>query len=73
MSTYPRSDQPHLFVTKEDVKGYCTFCGSQSLKRYPVLSEGGWWMTTKCQQCLFSVERERWSRLGSITLLTDFL
>jgi allophanate hydrolase subunit 1 len=73
MSTYPRSDQPRLFVTKEDVPGECPSCGSQNLKRYPVLSEGGWWMTTKCQQCLFPVQRERWSRLGSIALLTDLL
>ena len=73
MSTYPRSSQPQLFVTKEEVEGECPFCGSQNLKRYPVLSEGGWWMTTKCQQCLFPVQRERWSRLGPITLLTDFL
>ena len=73
MSTYPRSDQPRLFVTKEDVQGECPSCGSQNLKRYPVLTEGGWWMTTKCQQCLFPVQRERWSRLGSIALLTDLL
>jgi ribosomal protein L37AE/L43A len=73
MSPSPRSDQPHLFVTKEEVQGECPSCGSHNLKRYPVLSEGGWWMTTKCQQCLFPVQRERWARLGSITLLTDFL
>ena len=73
MSTYPRSDQPRLSVTKEDVQGVCPCCGSQNLKRYPVLSEGGWWMITKCQNCLFSVQRERWSRLGSIALLTDLL
>ena len=73
MNTYPRPNQPQLFVTKEDVQGTCPACGSQALKRYPVLSEGGWWMTTKCQHCLCSVQRERWSRLGSITLLTDLL
>ncbi len=73
MSTYPRANQPQLFVTKEDVQGTCPVCRSQTLKRYPVLSEGGWWMTTKCQHCLFSVQRERWSRLGSIKLLTDLL
>jgi ribosomal protein L37AE/L43A len=73
MSTYPRSDQQQIFVVRENVQGECPACGSRDLKRYPVLSEGGWWMTTKCQQCLFSVQRERWSRLGSITLLTDLL
>jgi transposase-like protein len=73
MSTYPRSDHPRLFVTKEDVQGECPSCGSQNLKRYPVLSEGGWWITTKCQQCLFPVQRERGPRLGSIELLTDLL
>jgi vanillate/4-hydroxybenzoate decarboxylase subunit D len=73
MSTYPRSDQPRLFVTREDVQGVCPCCGSQNLKRYPVLTEGGWWMVTKCQDCLCSLQRERWSRLGSIGLLTDLL
>ena len=39
--------------------------------RYPVLSEGGWFMAVKCQDCLHSQSREKWTRLGYVTLLTD--
>ena len=41
--------------------------------RYPVLSEGGWFMVVKCQSCLHSQQREKWTRLGHVTLLTDSL
>ena len=71
--TFPRPEEPYLFVEREDVDGSCPECGSEDLKRYPVLSEGGWWTVTKCQSCLFSVSRERGDRLGSITLLSDTL
>jgi hypothetical protein len=30
-------------------------------------------MVTKCQVCLHSVEREKWHRLGPISLLEDQL
>ncbi|RAQ94470.1 hypothetical protein [Thermogemmatispora tikiterensis] len=73
MSVYPRSSEPFLFVHKEPVQGQCPECGSYNLRRYPVLSEGGWWLVTKCQDCLFSLERERWGRLGSIQLLSETL
>jgi hypothetical protein len=70
---FPRPEEPYLYVEKVDVEGSCPECGGESLKRYPVLSEGGWWQVVKCQDCLFSVEREPWGRLGSITLLSDAL
>ena len=42
-----------------------TQCG---LRRYPVLSEGGWFMVVKCPACLASLSREPWNRLGWIVL-----
>jgi transposase-like protein len=60
-------------VAKEKVEGSCPECGAESLARYPVLSEGGWFQVVKCQNCLHSVSRERWSRLGDIALLSDSL
>jgi uncharacterized Zn finger protein len=56
---------------KETVEGSCPECGGQELARYPVVSEKGWEMVTKCQSCLYSLEREKWHRLGHIHLLVD--
>jgi len=36
-----------------------------------VLSEGGWFLVTKCQDCLHSVNREPWALLGHVKLRTD--
>ena len=71
--TFPRPEELYLSVDRIAVEGSCPECGSDDLKRYPVLSEGGWWQVTKCQDCLFSLEREPGGRLGSITLLSDAL
>lgn len=56
---------------REPVAGECPACGTSALKRYPVLSEGGWFMVTKCQDCLHSLSREPWALLGHIKLRTD--
>ena len=56
---------------REPVAGHCGGCGAEALMRYPVLSEGGWFMAVKCQVCLHSQSRDKWTRLGHITLLTD--
>jgi hypothetical protein len=69
----PRTEAPALRVEREDVPGACPACGAEALRRYPVLSEGGWFMVTKCQECLSSVTRERWHRLGALSLLEDQL
>lgn len=71
MQTYPRPSEPHVSVTKEDVDGECPECGARELKRYPVLSEGGWWDVVKCQSCLCSVEREPGPLLGGISMLVE--
>ena len=73
MNSFPRPSELRLSVEREDAEGTCPECGASDLKRYPVLSEGGWWMVTKCQSCLASAHREPWNRLGSITLLSDQL
>ncbi|NMO02723.1 hypothetical protein HH308_16035 [Gordonia sp. TBRC 11910] len=51
------------------------FPGSSAseFKRYPVLSEGGWYMVIKHQPTLASVSREPWHLLGPITLTSSNL
>jgi transposase-like protein len=68
---FARPEEPYLSVEKEPIDGTCPECGSEDLRRYPVLTEGGWWYVVKCQECLFSLERERGGRMGEITLLSD--
>lgn len=70
---YPRPEALTLAVEREDVAGACGECGASALKRYPVMSEGGWFMVVKCQSCLCSASRERWHRLGPLSLLVDTL
>ena len=69
MWTFPRPEQLTLSVTREPVAGACPECGADDLATYPVMSEGGWWNVTKCQQCLASVDRQKGPRLGSYTPL----
>jgi transposase-like protein len=73
VSSYPRPQEPTLSVERARVEGTCPECGASDLRRYPVLSEGGWFQVVKCQECLHSVSRAPWSRLGPITLLVDAL
>jgi vanillate/4-hydroxybenzoate decarboxylase subunit D len=54
-------------VDRDPVDGVCPACGGQDLQKYPVLSEGGWFVAVKCQRCLHSLSRERWNRLGYVT------
>lgn len=62
---------PVSVVNREAVEGSCPECGGAQLQRYPVLSDGGWFMATKCQDCLHSLERTPWNRLGYIVLPED--
>ena len=73
MSNFVFTRPEELFPVqeREAVEGSCSACGDQSLARYPVLSEGGWFMVVKCAKCLHSESRERWHRLGHIILATD--
>jgi hypothetical protein len=67
------SEAPALIVERERVDGTCPECGRAELSRYPVLSDGGWFLAVKCQHCLHSVSREHWNRLGYIVRLEDVL
>jgi hypothetical protein len=68
-----RPQEQFVFVTREPVAGSCPDCGAEQLQRYPVVSEHGWEMVTKCAACLCSASRERWNRLGPYSLLVDSL
>ena len=70
---FPRPSEEAPVQAREPVAGVCPECGARVLQRYPVLSEGGWFMAVKCQECLCSVSREPWHRLGPVRLLTDDL
>lgn len=67
----PEDESPKQI--REPVEGSCAECGAEELMRYPVLSEGGWYIAVKCQVCLCSKSREPWHRLGHVRLLTDEL
>lgn len=60
-------------VNREAVGGTCAECGSSELARYPVLSEGGWYIATKCQDCLAAADRSTWDLLGPIQLTSHGL
>lgn len=42
-------------------------------KRYPVLSEGGWYMVVKHQPTLQTVSRLKWHLLGPVKLVSSGL
>ena len=60
---YPRPAEEFPRQSREVVPGTCPECGGGALARYPVLSEGGWFLVVKCQACLATCEREPWRRL----------
>ncbi|MGE0487032.1 MAG: hypothetical protein AB7Q81_22970 [Gammaproteobacteria bacterium] len=70
---FPRPVEERPVQAREPVAGRCAECGAEHLARYPVLSEGGWFMAVKCQDCLASQSREKWHRLGHVVLATDSL
>ena len=70
---FSRPEDPTPRQAREPVAGECPQCGAENLMRYPVLSEGGWYIAVKCQQCLHSHSREKWTRLGHVSMLTDNL
>lgn len=69
--SFPRPEEAAPVQLREAVAGQCDACGAESLQRYPVLSEGGWFMVVKCAGCLHSMSREKWHRLGHVRLMTD--
>jgi vanillate/4-hydroxybenzoate decarboxylase subunit D len=73
MSQGQTTTSPPLSLERQPVEGSCPRCGAEDIRSYPVNSEGGWFQVAKCQNCLLSVSRERWTRLGPIQLLSDSL
>lgn len=71
--SFPRPTELAPRQHREPVNGACSSCGAEALQRYPVLSEGGWFMVVKCQDCLHSASREPWNLLGHVSLLTDHI
>lgn len=69
--SFPRPTDAAPVQAREAVAGHCDACGAEALMRYPVLSERGWFIVVKCQQCLHSMSREKWARLGPVRLMTD--
>ena len=73
MLTYTRPTEKFISVKKENVASQCPQCKSTNIKKYPVLSNSGWYQVVKCQDCLYSLEREKGLRYGSIGLVSDFM
>ncbi|MET4639262.1 hypothetical protein ABIE24_002505 [Mycetocola sp. 2940] len=70
MHTFPRPQSQRLYVDREAVQdAQCPECKGSTIRAYRVLSEGGWWHVTKCQDCLNSLERSPASPLGSFVPL----
>lgn len=73
---------PGLGVDREDVTeeelaalGVDLSDGStvDEYKRYPVLTEGGWYIVVKHQPTLRTVAKEKWKLLGPVTLVSEGL
>ena len=59
MDSFPRPTEQSLYEKKKKVNSMCPECGSRHIAAYRVLTDGGWWDVVKCQDCLYSLERER--------------
>ncbi|MGQ0700822.1 MAG: hypothetical protein ACT4PZ_21590 [Panacagrimonas sp.] len=71
----PREDVTELELRDAGVDLSRDFPDSTAadFKRYPVLSEGGWFMVIKHQRTLASVSRRPWKLLGPVALTSDGL
>ncbi|MGQ0621755.1 MAG: hypothetical protein ACT4QA_17860 [Panacagrimonas sp.] len=71
----PREDVTELELRDAGVDLHRDFPGATpaDFKRYPVLSEGGWFMVVKHQRTLRSVSRKPWKLLGPVPLTSDGL
>lgn len=65
--------QSDTFFAEGEVLGMlCHECGSEAIRRYPVLTASeGWFVSTKCLTCLATLSREPWYRLGWVRLPED--
>lgn len=62
---------PPVSVARTATTGACPECGAFKLAEYPLVAETGWHMVVKCQDCLASISRAPWNRLGWTTMLED--
>ena len=75
----PGIDVEREAVTAEELRelgvDLADFPGSteSDFKRYPVLSEGGWYMVVKHQPTLQTVSRQKWLLLGPVKLVSEGL
>ena len=63
-------------VTEEELKELgvdLAGASASDFKRYPVLSEGGWYIVIKNQKTMQTVRKDKWTLLGPIKLVTDGL
>lgn len=59
MDSFPRPAGESLYEKKEKVDSVCPECGKRDIAAYKVLTDGGWFDVVKCQDCLYSLKRER--------------
>lgn len=64
---------PPVAVERVPVEGSCPQCGAGRLQAYPVVGEIGWEEVVKCRDCLHSISRRPWGRLGPLEMLVDSL
>lgn len=67
MWSFPRPTALTVDAERESVPGACPSCGAETVYRYAVMSDGGWWNVVKCTSCLVSSSRERGPRFGNYT------
>jgi hypothetical protein len=74
MNKFQRPTELSLYEKREKVDRSCPECGSHDVAAYRVLTDGGWWDVVKCQDCLYSLERQRSkNQYAPCTLLWDLM
>lgn len=68
-----RVTQEDLRNAGVDLRKHFPSCSLTNLRRYPVLSEGGWFIVIKDQRTLTTVCRTPWRLLGPISLASESL
>jgi len=71
MTHYQRPAERIVPSPKVPVDTTCPNCGSREVFKYPVNSEGGWFMVVRCQGCLHQTQRSPWRLHGPVEFLAD--
>lgn len=70
---YPRPKEEFIYQEREKVNEKCPVCGSDDVKKYPVITYLGPKITVKCQNCLHTLRwieprlEDRWPPYWSVT------